>query len=65
MSKAMQLKAKIKNLACKNHIPAQAVLHYKRKKKYSGQFNQMRSYDNDGSAIAKRIFSQMELILTK
>jgi predicted nucleotidyltransferase component of viral defense system len=26
MSKAMQLKAKIKNLACKNHMPAQAVL---------------------------------------
>ena len=26
MSKAMQLKAKIKNLALKNHIPAQAVL---------------------------------------
>lgn len=43
MSKAMQLKAKIKNLACKNHIPAQAVLHYKRKKKYSGQFNLIRS----------------------
>ena len=26
MSKAMQLKARIKNLASKNHIPAQAVL---------------------------------------
>ena len=26
MSKAMQLKAKIKNLALKNHVPAQAVL---------------------------------------
>jgi len=26
MSKAMQLKAKIKNFALKNHIPAQAVL---------------------------------------
>jgi hypothetical protein len=26
MSKAMQLKAKIKNLAQKNHVPAQAVL---------------------------------------
>ncbi len=26
MNKAMQLKAKIKNLALKNHIPAQAVL---------------------------------------
>jgi hypothetical protein len=26
MSKAMQLKARIKNLASKNHVPAQAVL---------------------------------------
>ena len=26
MSKAMQLKDKIKNLALKNHVPAQAVL---------------------------------------
>ena len=26
MSKAMQLKARIKNLALKNHVPAQAVL---------------------------------------
>lgn len=26
MSKAMQLKAKIRNLALKNHVPAQAVL---------------------------------------
>jgi hypothetical protein len=26
MSKAMQLKAKIKNLALKNHVPAQAIL---------------------------------------
>lgn len=26
MSKAMQLKAVVKNLALKNHIPAQAVL---------------------------------------
>jgi hypothetical protein len=26
MSKAMQLKARIKNLALQNHVPAQAVL---------------------------------------
>lgn len=28
MSKAMQLKAKIKNLAHKNNVPAQAVLQH-------------------------------------